>query len=195
METATPRGLGNIPWSAEQIAAFERALERRPHFRRLNHVALNADDLQVSKKFYAHVLGGRIIGESKHFVLVAIAGTVIGISDDRGQAPFGHTADAEFPHIAFEVDSDQFLPMKRWLEEHGVPTHEPWTRFQEEALMYFKDPAGNLIEMYCPHYARAKEVRNTRDVRDVMDFEALNYDWDPALARPVLGDGVPPAAV
>jgi catechol 2,3-dioxygenase-like lactoylglutathione lyase family enzyme len=191
VETASPRGLGNIAWSDEQVAAFERALAERPHFRRLNHVAINADDLQVSKKFYADVLGGRVIGESKHFVLVQIAETVIGLSDDRGKAPFGHAADAEFPHIAFEADSDQFLPMKKWLEEHGVKTHEPWTRFQEEALMYFKDPAGNLIEMYCPHYTHAREVRNTRDVRDVMDFEALNYTWDPTVAQPVLRHGAP----
>lgn len=188
------RGIGNIRWSPEQIAAFDAALTRRPHFRRLNHVAINANDLQASKRFYADVLGGRVIGESPHFVLVAIAGTVIGLSDDRGRAPMGHTPDAEFPHIAFEVDSDQFWPMKRWLEEHGVKTHQPWTRFQVEGLMYFKDPSGNLIEMYCPHFDDAEDISNTRDVREVMDFTALDYTWDPSVAEPVLQQGAPAAA-
>jgi catechol 2,3-dioxygenase-like lactoylglutathione lyase family enzyme len=185
MQTDDRRGLGNIPWSASDVEAFEKALAKRPHFSRLNHVAIGAKDLQTSKTFYADVLGGRVIGESAHFVLVQIAGTVIGLSDDRGTAPFGHSADAEFPHIAFEVESDNFLPMKKWLEDHGVKTHQPWTRFQEEGLMYFKDPAGNLIEMYCPHFDGAREISNTRDVREIMDFAKLDYDWDPSVAKPI----------
>ncbi len=111
---ATISDIGNIPWSAEQILTYERALAQRPHFRRLNHISICANDLQTSKKFYAYVLGGRITGESKNFVIVTITNTVIGISD-TGKAPFGHTADAEYPHIAFEIDSEQFDPMKRWM--------------------------------------------------------------------------------
>jgi catechol-2,3-dioxygenase len=193
MET-TIRDVGNIAWNAEQVAAFEAALAKRPHFRRLNHISICADDLQVSKKFYSYVLGGRITGESEHFAIVTVANTVIGISD-TGEAPFGRTPDAEYPHIAFEIDSDQFAPMKKWLESHGIPTHEPWTRYQVEALMYFKDPAGNLLEMYCPEYAHAREVRNTRNVHDVVSFEKLTYTWDPAIAQPVLTTGIPPRAV
>jgi catechol 2,3-dioxygenase-like lactoylglutathione lyase family enzyme len=179
-------GTSWIPWSQDEIEAFENALAKRPHFSRLNHVSINADDLQTSKTFYADVLGGRVVSESEHFVIVQIAGTMIGISDNRGTAPFGHTPDAEFPHIAFEIESDQFLPMKKWLEDHGVKTHDPWTRFRIESLMYFKDPAGNLLEMYCPEFAGAKNARQTRNVREVMDFAQLSYDWDPAVAEPVL---------
>lgn len=175
-----------ITWSPDEVEAFESALARRPHFSRLNHVSICANDLQTSKKFYADVLGGRVVGESQHFVMVQIAGIIIGLSDDRGSAPFGHTPDAEFPHIALEIESEQFLPMKAWLEDHGVKTHEPWTRFQIESLMYFKDPAGNLLEMYCPQFAGAKEARRTRNVREVMDFADLTYVWDPSTAEPVL---------
>jgi catechol 2,3-dioxygenase-like lactoylglutathione lyase family enzyme len=177
-----PRGIGNIPWTADEIADFDRALAQRPHFARLNHVAFCVDDLELAKEFYANVLGGRVIGQSPHFVLVAIAGTVLGLSNDRGSLPYNKTNQDEFPHLALEIDSDQFRPMKAWLEQHGVKTHEPWTRFQEEGLMYFKDPFGNLIEMYCPHFAEAKTISNTRDVTDVMKFEDLDYVWDPNRA-------------
>jgi len=183
---APTNDIGNLPWSRSQIEAFEAALGERPHFKRLSHVSINVDDLQVAKKFYADVLGGRITGESQHFVLVAIAGMVIGMSDDRGRAPYNSGPDAEFPHIAFEVESEQFLPMKAWLEAHGVKTHTPWTRYQIEGLMYFKDPFRNLIEMYCPHFAGAKAISNTRDVREVVSFEELDYDWDPSSAKPVV---------
>jgi catechol 2,3-dioxygenase-like lactoylglutathione lyase family enzyme len=177
-----PRGIGNIPWTKDEIETFERELAKRPHFARLNHVAFCVDDLEIAKTFYANVLGGRVIGQSPHFVLVAIAGTVIGMSNDRGSSPYNRTNRDEFPHVALEVESDQFRPMKAWLEQHGVKTHEPWTRFQEEGLMYFKDPFGNLIEMYCPHFKEAKSIRNTREVTDVMRFEDLDYTWDQSAA-------------
>lgn len=185
--------IGNLEWKPEQIEAFEAALANRPHFERLNHVSINVDDLQVAKKFYADVLGGRVIGESAHFVLVAIAGTVIGMSDVNGKAPYTSSPDAEFPHIAFEVTSEQFLPMKAWLEAHGVRTHRPWTRYQTEGLMYFKDPFRNLIEMYCPSFDGAKELANTRDVREVVSFAELEYRWDPSSAKPILPASMMPS--
>lgn len=175
-----------ITWSQAEVEAFESALARRPHLSRLNHISINARDLETSKRFYADVLGGRIVNSSANFAIVMVAGVMIGISPTRGTAPFNRSADDEFPHIAFEVESEQLLPMKKWLEDHGVKTHEPWTRYQIEGLIYFKDPAGNLIELYCPEFAGAKTIRNTRNVRDVMRFADLDYDWDPKLAQPVM---------
>jgi catechol 2,3-dioxygenase-like lactoylglutathione lyase family enzyme len=167
----------SVTWSPERIAAFEKELARRPHFKRLNHVSIWARDVELSKRFYAEVLGGRIVNEgTPHFTEVLVAGTVIGLSDVRGDSA---APDAEFPHIAFEIESDQFLPMKAWLEDHGVRTHEPWTRHQVEGLMYFKDPSGNLIEMYCPQFAGAEELRTLSTPVGFVDFSALDYVWEP----------------
>ncbi|MGA2393756.1 MAG: VOC family protein [Candidatus Lustribacter sp.] len=174
----------SFTWSTERIRAFEAALAKRPHFSRFNHVSVWARDVEVSKRFYADVLGGRVVNEgTPHFAEVEVAGVIIGMSDVRG---VGAPAEAEFPHIAFEIESDQFLPMKKWLEDHGVKTHEPWTRHQVEGLMYFKDPAGNLIEVYCPKFAGAKELRTSGTPIGVVDLAGLDYEWDPALAEPVL---------
>lgn len=174
----------SFAWSQDRIDAFEEALAKRPHFSRLNHVSICVDDLKTAETFYAHVLGGRIISEgSPHFTEVVVAGIIIGMSDNRGRT---QRSDNEFPHIAFEIESDQFLPMKAWLEDHGVKTHEPWTRFQIEGLMYFKDPSGNLLEIYCPRFADAKCLRQTRSVNDVIDLASLDYEWEPTSATPVL---------
>jgi catechol 2,3-dioxygenase-like lactoylglutathione lyase family enzyme len=174
----------SFTWSQDRIDAFEAALAKRPHVSRVNHVSICVDDLRKAEAFYAHVLGGRIISEgSPHFTEVVVGGTIIGISDNRGAAR--RSAD-EFPHIAFEIDSDQFLPMKAWLEANGVKTHEPWTRFRIEGLMYFKDPAGNLLELYCPEFAGADRLRQTRSVNDVVDLANLDYEWEPSRATPVL---------
>jgi len=39
--------------------------------------------------------------------------------------------------------------MVSWLRQNGVTTSEPWTRDGVKGLLYFRDPAGNLFEMYC----------------------------------------------
>ncbi len=174
----------NVPWSTEQVQAFEAALATRPHFSRFNHVSIWARDVELSKKFYADVLGGRIVNEgTPNFAEVNVAGTIIGLSGVRSTV---QASDTEFPHMAFEIESKHFLPMKKWLEDHGVKTHEPWTRHHVEGLMYFKDPSGNLIEMYCPKFAGAKDLQKSGTVIGVVDLASLDYVWDPTLAQPVL---------
>lgn len=165
----------SFKWTPEQIDAFERELEKRPHFKRLNHVSLAVDDVEESKRFYAEVLGGRIVNEgTPNFTEVVVAGTIIGMSCVRGRA---QAPETEFPHIAFEIESKHFLPMKKWLEEHGVETHAPWTRHRVEGLMYFKDPSGNLIEMYCPQFEGAAELQVSNTVVGVVELPALSYEW------------------
>ena len=39
--------------------------------------------------------------------------------------------------------------MKEWLTRCGVPTSNYWTRSGVEALMFCRDPSGNMIEFYC----------------------------------------------
>src|SRR5579871_291978 len=50
-----------IAWTPEQIAEYERKLAARPHFSRLNHISIPVTDLELAKKFYVEVLGGRLI--------------------------------------------------------------------------------------------------------------------------------------
>lgn len=163
-----------VTWTPEQIRDYELELERRPHFSRLNHISIPVRDLAAAKKFYTDVLGGRLVLESPNFAEVLVAGTIVGLSDVRGRP---QSSDAEFPHIGFEIESDQFLPMRQWLDDHGVKVHRPWTRSQVEGLMYFKDPSGNLIEIYCPRFARATEVQHSPSVLEVVDLPSLDYEW------------------
>lgn len=164
----------NVAWSPEEIREHERRLEQRPHFSRLNHISIPVRDVAVSKRFYVDVLGGRLIHDTPHFAEVLVAGTVVGMSDIRGRS---QEPAAEFPHLGFEIESEQFWPMRRWLDEHGVKTHGPWTRSQVEGLMYFKDPSGNLIEIYCPRFADAKAVQHARSVLEVVELPSLDYEW------------------
>lgn len=167
-----------VEWTPEQIAAFERKMQTRPHVGPVHHISLAVKDLETSKKFYAEVLGGRIVNEgTPNFSEVVVGGAIIGLgvlpSNGEWQRPQG-----EYPHLAFEVASDEFLPLKKWLEDHGVKTHAPWTRHQIEGLMYLKDPSGNLIEIFCPRFAGAKELQQSRTLADVARLSDLDYEWD-----------------
>ena len=163
---------GRIEWSAAEIAEHERT--PRPRFSGLAHISLPVRDLEEAKRFYIETLGGRLILNLPGFAEVIVAGVVFGLSERRGvpQPP-----DTEFPHIALSIASDDVLPMKRWLEDHGVATHDVWTRRGEEALMYFKDPSGNLLEMYCAHYGAADRLPKATGMESPVDLRALSYHW------------------
>ncbi len=162
-----------ITWSPEQIAEHERRREAsgRPRFSRLNHISLSVIDLLQAVKFYIEVLGGRLVYDAPHFKEVLVAGTVIGLGDLRGKPP---ASTAEYPHLGLEIESDQFEPMKAWLESCGVKTHTIWTRLNIEGLMYFKDPSGNLLECFCPQFAGEKSREKPAEALDV---SMLDYVW------------------
>ncbi|HLH23023.1 MAG TPA: VOC family protein [Chloroflexota bacterium] len=112
----------------------------------LSHVSLPVRDRAEAVRWFVQVLGAELHLDNPTFTEVRVAGTVFGLSEQQG----GWTApDAEFPHYAFEVEGQAFLPLKARLEAHGVKTHPVWTRHGVEALMYFRDPSGNLFELYC----------------------------------------------
>lgn len=168
-----PVPTGRISWTPAEIEAHRQSA--RPHFIDLAHVSVPVRDLDEARRFYTEVLGGRLIlNVPDEFVEVVIGTTIFGMSAKNGRAP---APDAEFPHIALYIASEQLLPMKRWLEEHGVKTHELWTRNVKEALMYFKDPSGNLFEIYCAAYDNAKDIRVAQAPEEFFDLASLNYEW------------------
>ncbi|MET0253818.1 MAG: VOC family protein [Terrimicrobiaceae bacterium] len=150
----------------------------RPKLGRLNHASIPVRNLNEAKRFYTEVLGGEVILESNpKFAEVRVGGAVFGLSEQEG----GWTApSAEFPHYAFTMTGEDFYPFIEHLKACGVQTHHPWTRHGVEALMYFRDPSGNLLELYCERGAKDAD-RLPRLVKAggnlVIDFAALNYEW------------------
>jgi catechol 2,3-dioxygenase-like lactoylglutathione lyase family enzyme len=158
----------------------------RPQLSRFNHVSIPVRDLAEAKRFYIDVLGGEIVNDRlPTFGEVRVGGAIIGFSTERGEVP---PARHEFPHIAFETSSDDFMPMRAWLAENGVKLGPAWTRNHVAALTYFKDPSGNLIELYCPNFAGAKELLRADTGDEVVDFTTLDYAWRPAVSAPSRSD-------
>ena len=69
--------------------------------------------------------------------------------------------------------------MKEWLARCGIPTSNYWTRSGVEALMFFRDPSGNVIELYCREgFEGAADLPHgpPRGHGTAVDIDALVYD-------------------
>ncbi|HEY6363796.1 MAG TPA: VOC family protein, partial [Candidatus Binatia bacterium] len=156
----------------------------RPQFSGMSHVSLPCRDLEESKIFYAQVMGGELVHEIPGFVEYRIEDIIVGLSEQ----PEGWTATGdEYPHYAFYITGENFELMKNWLDRYGVPNY-PYRR-DDTALMYFRDPSGNLFELYCDTGYQGIELLPLASRRGgpPIDFRSLNYHWSGQSAAPGAG--------
>jgi catechol 2,3-dioxygenase-like lactoylglutathione lyase family enzyme len=144
-----------------------------------NHVAMPVRDPYEACRFWSTIFGGENMGvhDNGTFGMVVMPGKFLfGFALQRE----GQTGrKAEYPHYGLDVDPERMDALRDRLIEFGVPCDLIWTRFRSEALMYFRDPSGNMFELYC--HQGYKDVANIALSRSsggnfVNDFEALNYD-------------------
>ncbi len=163
--------------NSSQLRVEPVSRKQRPEFSGFSHLSLPVRDLKEALRFFTEVLGAELVFDRGEFGEVRLSGVIIGFSPQKE----GWTGyKAEFPHYAFFIEGDQFTPMKERLERDGVPTTQIWTRDGVRTLMYFRDPSGNLFELYCPKgFKDADKVpRGAGAGGDYeIDLGALNYDW------------------
>jgi catechol 2,3-dioxygenase-like lactoylglutathione lyase family enzyme len=156
--------------TAERAKAFGP-----PKLKSFDHVSLPCRDLDEAIRFYRDVLGGELKVKEGAFALFHIAGTRIGVSS--AGCTF-MTRGAEYPHVAFVAEADQLVQMKEWLAACGVPSSNFWTRQGVETLMFFRDPSGNVIELFCHGgYAGAKDLPRgpAQGHGTSLDIDSISY--------------------
>ena len=139
----------------------------------LGHVLVRVLDLERSKKFYADVLGFRILEEDPEHggTFMALEGQSHCI--DLFQVKDADLAQRQTPgarglgHIAFRVASEEDLvEANASLRAHGVEITRTIDHVSQKSI-YFNDPDGNTLEIYyelpdaLELFARG---RNDRDV-------------------------------
>ena len=132
-------------------------------------------DLDEGISFYRDVLGGEQKVQESAFALLELGGILIGISTEGAtqMAP-----ETEYPHFAFLVDAGALVRTKKWLMRCGIPSSDYWTRNGIETLMFFRDPTGNVIELFCPEgYEGANELPRgpARGHDTTIDIDAITY--------------------
>jgi catechol 2,3-dioxygenase-like lactoylglutathione lyase family enzyme len=174
--------------TAASDTAVDISSVRQPRFSGMSHVSLPCRDLEESKVFYRDVMGGELVHEIQGFVEFRIEDIIIGLSEQ----PQGWTgADDEYPHYALYLDGANFESMKNWLERCSVPNY-PYRR-DATALIYFRDPSGNLFELYCDggYPGITSLPLAPRRGGQAIDFRALNYLWAGRSAAREAGKNLP----
>ncbi len=136
----------------------------------IDHVALNVRDLDKSVEFYTKVIGLKVTARepSKPGIeyFLDCGPSLLGIIQAKNlddQHPFAHEGLGA-NHFSFRIHADDFGPMIKRLEEHGV-TIEYAKKREKSWSLYFYDMDGNKLEVTAwpledglPANRRVKEI-------------------------------------
>src|SRR5262245_15283966 len=141
--------------------------------KRLGHVLLRVADLEQSRAFYSKILGFEVMEEDPEHggLFMALPGHAHTI--DLFPVPETESSTRPAPggvgvhHIAFQVDSEEALRDAYFtLRDHGVEIPRAIDHVSQKSI-YFRDPDGNLLEIYY-ELPNAREMflqgRGDRDV-------------------------------
>lgn len=118
--------------------------------------AVYAADLDAAEAFYAGVLGLPVIGREpgRHVFFRAGAAGVLLVFDPattahRGGAfpPHGATGPG---HFALGVQPETLADWRRHLTASGIEVEKEYTWPRGGHSLYFRDPAGNSVELVTP---------------------------------------------
>ncbi|MDT4911521.1 MAG: glyoxylase family protein [Pseudonocardiales bacterium] len=139
----------------------DRAARPDSTARGIHHAAFVCNNVEETIRFYQGFLGfplvelveNRDYAGSSHFFFDLGNRTLLGFFDFPGHdhEPYKETIGA-LQHLAISVDGDQFAAAKAKLEGAGVEYLGP-DRGADNSL-YFRDPNGMGIELYCEELGR-----------------------------------------
>ena len=152
---------------------------------KFDHVSVGCRDLEEAIDFFVDVLGGDLCVSTPIFAEVQLGGAKVGFGT---QGTTFMQPSTEYPHFAFYIGPAELARMKAWLTQCEIPTSNYWTRSGVEALMFFRDPSGNVIEMYCPQGFPGAESFPRGPAAGhgtAVNIDAIRYDtWKrPAIRR------------
>jgi catechol 2,3-dioxygenase-like lactoylglutathione lyase family enzyme len=139
-----------------------------------NHLTMPVRDLALGKRFLVEVLDGEVTLDLPTHVTATVGGVDIGIAPQ----PEGYTGPTHrYWHMEFAIDGPTLLRMHERLKAAGVPASPIAANAEREALLYFRDPSGNLWKLLCRD--AGAEVLAAAIPDASVDVSALNYTWRP----------------
>jgi catechol 2,3-dioxygenase-like lactoylglutathione lyase family enzyme len=129
--------------------------------RGLGEVAIRVTDLEGMHRFYADVLGLKVLRREEEFIFYWIAEGYAGhpqvlnlftsserwmIESKSAELSPAHTT---LHHIALNIDLADYAAEKERLEQLGVEVHPAVHEWLHVRSLYFADPEGNLVELVC----------------------------------------------
>jgi catechol-2,3-dioxygenase len=143
--------------------------------RKLGHVVLKVRDMQKSREFYTRTLGLKVAYEQREW-----GAAFLSFGDQHHdlalfQLATGETPDDKQPglhHMAWQLGSfEELQAAHRELGELGIKV-ESTIAHNVTRSIYFHDPDGNRVELYCDMVEHGFEAMRTMGPRrDVIDME------------------------
>lgn len=121
-----------------------------------------ADDLDAAEGFYTGVLGMEVITrvEGRHVFFRCGGRVFLVFNPERtreGGAIPGHGADGP-SHVCFAMRADEVEAWRAHLQAHGVTIESDYAWPGGGQSLYFRDPAGNSLELGTPVIWRIPEA-------------------------------------
>jgi catechol 2,3-dioxygenase len=156
-----------------------------PQTRSLGHIVLKVRDAQKSKEFYTRALGLKVAFEDAQHGAVFLSYGVKHHDLALFQLASGESAPAVAPglhHMAWQVGSfAELQTAHRELGELGIHV-ESVIEHNVSRSIYFYDPDGNRVEIFCDMVEDGFEAMQTmgprRDVIDIATGEVTSRGKD-----------------
>ncbi len=150
--------------------------------RKLGHVVLKVRDAQKSKEFYTRALGLKLAHEDRDRGTVFLSCGTQHHDLALFQLATGEAPEATRPglhHMAWQLGSfEELQAAYRELRELGIPV-ESTIEHNVTRSVYFHDPDGNRVELYCDMvedgFAAMRTMGPRRDVIDIETGEVMNH--------------------
>ncbi len=121
---------------------------------RIFETVLYADDLAAAERFYREVLGLRTLQTSDLFITLRCGPGYLLIFNRRKSVEEGRTVPSHGTsgpgHLAFTVTSDDMDVWRQHLNDSNVPIEDEVEWKSGGRSIYFRDPAGNSLELAPP---------------------------------------------
>ncbi len=143
--------------------------------RKLGHVVLKVRDVQKSKEFYTRALGLKVAYDQKDWGAVFLSFGEQHHDLALFQLATGEPPDDKQPglhHMAWQLGSfEELQAAHRELGDLGIKV-EATIAHNVTRSIYFADPDGNRVELYCDMVEHGFEAMQTMGPRrDPMDIE------------------------
>jgi catechol 2,3-dioxygenase-like lactoylglutathione lyase family enzyme len=126
---------------------------------RVLETSLYAPDLEAAEAFYTRVLGlevhSREVGH--HVFFRCGSGMLLVFNPDKTELEENRHGCRGGGHVAWAISSDDLDAWREWLNAAGVAIFKDFSRPNGGHSLYFRDPAGNILELTTPSTWRITE--------------------------------------
>ena len=128
-----------------------------PNMLKIFETVLYSDNLDAAKTFYSQVMGLRLLSQNDLMLVFSIDESDLLIfnpdkSEVAGRLVPSHAARGQ-GHIAFTITEDEKKTWRARLADAGIEIESEvrWDDGARGTSIYFRDPAGNSIELAPPN--------------------------------------------